>query len=443
MQLRDYQKDLYAKTQLAFREGNRRVLVQSPCGSGKTVLATYMAAKAQNRGKTVWVILPRIEIMSQTEECFKACGVERHNIYIGMAITTANLLGSLSKPDLVIFDECHLSMADTYLKIVRAYPEAWIVGLSASPCRSDNRPLGSLYDTMVKGVTVRWLIEHQRLAPYRYYSVPIYDTEGEVVDAEAARMVEASAVFGKVVDSWKRFADGKQTVVYCASVKHSKDVCKAFTDAGVKAVHMDGTTPAEERAKTVERFRNGEITVLCNCDLISMGFDMPDIGCVMLCRPTQSLSLYIQQSGRALRYKPDKTAVIIDAVGNYTRFPMPDEDIEWSLTRQVKMPARINKEGNFTVRVCPNCFMTFKAADRCPFCDYPYPLSPRELQAHEDIRLEEITREQAEAAERERKRKRQEVGRAKTEADLWKIARERGYKAGWVYRMLSVRKRHG
>ena len=442
MNLRPYQNALYQKTVSAFRKGKRRVLVVSPCGSGKTVLMAQMAANSQANGKNVWVILPRQEILEQTLETFQRCEISLNTIYVGMAITTANRIAELPEPDLIIFDECHISVASTYWKIVNATPEAFIVGLTASPCRTDNKPLGSLYETLVEGVTVRWLIDNQYLAPYEYYSVTVADLS-ELSDCnDASALLMKPTVYGNVIENWRKLANGLPTVIYCASVKHSKETAKKFVEAGIKAVHFDGTTPYAERKEIVDSFRSGEITVLCNCDLISMGFDMPDIGCVVMLRPTDSASLYIQQSGRALRYKPGKTAIIIDAVANFLRFQLPDEPYEWSLDVTIKRQRMMNDTGDFFIRTCPECFMVFKTAPICPFCGAEYPLHPRELKAHQDIELARITAQEAEAAERKRKQARMEQGKAKTFPELLAIGRERGYKnpAAWAQMVMRGRR---
>ena len=443
MELRSYQQDLYDKTSAEFRKGRRRVLVVSPCGSGKTVLMAQMAAQSQANGKTVWVILPRQEIMEQTLETFERCEIPLNTIYVGMAITTANRMEELPAPDLIVFDECHISVASTYWKIVNAAPNAFIVGLTASPVRTDNKPLGSLYEVLVEGVTVRWLIENKFLAPYEYYSVTVADLSAMSDCNDAAAFLMKPAVYGKVIETWRKLADGIPTVCYCASVKHSADTAKAFQDAGINAVHFDGTTPYAERKDIVERFRAGEIQVLCNCDLISMGFDMPDIGCVLMLRPTQSASLYIQQSGRALRYKPGKTAIIIDAVANFMRFQLPDEPYEWSLDVPIKQRKEINEHGDFYIRSCPECFMVFKTAPVCPFCGHTYPLHPREIKAHEDIELARITAEEAAAAERRRKEARREQGRAQTFEELVAIGKARKFKnpAYWAAQVMRGRRR--
>ena len=402
----------------------------------------HMAANAQSNGKRVWVILPRQEIMEQTLETFDSLGIPLETIYIGMAITTSNRIEELPRPDLIIFDECHISVASTYWKIVNAAPNAFIVGLTASPCRTDNKPLGSLYETLVEGVTVRWLIDNKYLAPYEYYSITVADLSAMSDCNDANTFLMKPAVYGNVIESWRRLANGLQTVVYCASVQHSKETAEAFCNAGINAVHFDGTTPYAERKEIVERFRAGDINVLCNCDLISMGFDMPDIGCVVMLRPTESAALYIQQSGRALRYKPGKTAVIIDAVANFMRFQLPDEPYEWSLDVPIKKRRETNDAGDFYIRTCPKCFKVFKTAAVCPYCNYEYPLHPREIKAHQDIELARITAAEAAEAERKRKEARRAQGKAQTFEELLAIGRARKYKnpAAWAAMVLRGRR---
>lgn len=402
-----------------------------------------MAHASAENGNHTWFIVPRQEILEQTIDTFGMCEYPTDNIHIGMTITTANHMDELPKPNLIIFDECHLSVADTYWKIVNENPQAFIIGLTASPCRSDNRPLGSLYESMVERVNVRYLIEHKKLAPYEYYSVSVSDITDGLTEEEATEALMKPAVYGKIIESWRKFADGLQTVVYCTGVEHSKQMAKMFLDEGIPSAHFDGATPPDERKKIVEDFRSGKIRVLCNCDIISMGFDMPDIGCVLMARPTQSASLYIQQSGRALRYKEGKTAVIIDAVGNYTRFNLPDVPYEWSLEDGIKLPKRFNTEGDYTLRTCPVCYRVFPAAQICPFCNAIYPASKREIAMHEEIELKRIEKEEAERLERERKKARREQGMARTFEELVEIGKRKGYKSPsyWARMVMNGRKR--
>ena len=166
-----------------------------------------------------------------------------------------------------------------------------------------------------------------------------------------------------------------------------------------------------------------------------------DVTCCLLLRPTESHALYWQQGMRAMRYQPGKVATIIDCVGNYTRNPLFDAEVEWSLDVPIKKRKQMNSEGDFYVRTCQTCFKVFKTAPVCPYCSAPYPLHPREIKAHEDIELARITAEEAAAAERKRKEMRAEVGKARTFPELLAIEKSRGYAPGWARKMMQVRRR--
>lgn len=212
-----------------------------------------------------------------------------------------------------------------------------------------------------------------------------------------------------------------------------------FTDAGYPAVEIDGSTPPKKRAEIMQDFRHGKIMVLCNVGIISEGVSIDDVTCCLLLRPTESHALYWQQGMRAMRYQPGKTAIIVDCVGNYTRNPLFDADVEWSLTESVRKKPKINDEGDFLIRTCPSCFKVFKTAPACPYCGTEYPLHPREIKAHETIELQRITAEEAEKAEHKRKEMRMEVGKCRTIEDLIKIQKERGYATAWVWKMARVK----
>lgn len=140
-----------------------------------------------------------------------------------------------------------------------------------------------------------------------------------------------------------------------------------------------------------------------------------------------------------MRYQPGKVAAVIDCVGNYTRNPLFDADVEWSLTKTLKKKPRLNSEGDFLIRTCPQCFKVFKTAPVCPHCQTEYPLHPREIKAHQEIELQRISAEEAHKAEQMRRDMRMEVGRCKTIEDLMKIQKERGYAPAWVWKMARVK----
>ena len=251
------------------------------------------------------------------------------------------------------------------------------------------------------------------------------------------------AIYGNVIETYKRFAEAERSIVYCVSVEHARKTADAFNSSGVRADFLSAGTPAGRRREIMEAFRGGRIAVLCNVGIISEGVSIDEVSCCMLLRPTESMALGIQQMMRCMRYLPGKRAKIIDFVGNFMRVGFPDEDREWSLSRPLKPRRQLNEQGDFYIRTCPDCFMTFKTAPVCPFCGKEYPLHPREIKAHEEIELQRINKEEAERVAEIKKASRIEQGRAQSFEELVKLGKKRGYKnpAFWAANVMRGRKR--
>lgn len=436
--LRDYQQDLYSKTQVAFRNGKKRVLVTVGCGGGKSYIFAKMAE--QTKGP-VLVLTHRQELREQTGRLFADNGI---NARIEMILTEANRLGQHEKPSLIITDEAHLSRSNSWMKVLDYY-NTYTVGFTATPIRWDGKPLGDIYDELVTGVSVRWLIENHRLAPYEYYAPTAVETDGlkvqmgDYVIKDLEQLMSDRAIYSDVLKSWERFAKGQKTIAYCVSVKHAKETAEMFRTAGYPAVEIDGSTPPKKRSQIMNDFRDGKIMVLCNVGIISEGVSIDDVTCCLLLRPTESHALYWQQGMRAMRYQPGKIATIIDCVGNYSRNPLFDADVEWSLTQSLRKKPKINPDGDFFIRTCGKCFRAFKTAPVCPYCNTPYELTEREIKAHENIELSRISAEESQKAEEARKQMRMEVGKCKSIADLTKIQKERGYDPKWVWKMARIK----
>lgn len=441
IQLREYQTELYDKTVDAFRRGNKRVLVTVGCGAGKSYIFAKMAERTKG---PVLVLTHRRELLDQTGQLFREHGIDAR---VEMILTEANRLGQYERPSLIITDEAHLSRSNSWMKVLDHY-STFTVGFTATPIRLDGKPLGDIYDELVTGVSVRWLIDNHRLAPYEYYAPTTVETEGLRVQAgdyvirDLEQLMTDRAIYSDVLKSWERLAKGQKTIAYCVSVKHAQETATMFCQAGYPAVEIDGATPPKKRAEIMRDFRDGKIMVLCNVGIISEGVSIDDVSCCLLLRPTESLALFWQQGMRSMRYQPGKVATIIDCVGNYSRNPLFDADVEWSLTQSVRKKPRISDTGDFFIRTCPECFMVFKTAAVCPFCGAEYPLHPREIKAHQDIELARITAQEAEEAERKRKQARMEQGKAKTFPELLAIGRERGYKnpAAWAQMVMRGRR---
>lgn len=436
--LRDYQQDLYSKTQVAFRNGKKRVLVTVGCGGGKSYIFAKMAE--QTKGP-VLVLTHRQELREQTGRLFADNGI---NARIEMILTEANRLGQYEKPALIITDEAHLSRSNSWMKVLDYY-NTYTVGFTATPVRLDGKPLGDIYDELVTGVSVRWLIDNHRLAPYEYYAPTAVETDGlkvqmgDYVIKDLEQLMSDRAIYSDVLKSWERFAKGQKTIAYCVSVKHAKETAEMFCNAGYHAVEIDGSTPPKKRSQIMSDFRDGKIMVLCNVGIISEGVSIDDVTCCLLLRPTESHALYWQQGMRAMRYQPGKIATIIDCVGNYSRNPLFDADVEWSLTQSLRKKPKINPDGDFYIRTCEKCYKVFKTAPVCPYCNTPYELTEREIKAHENIELSRISAEESQKAEEARKQMRMEVGKCKSIADLTKIQKERGYDPKWVWKMARIK----
>lgn len=363
MQLRDYQEDLISRARLAMRYGSKRVLVVAPCGAGKTILSTFMSSEHAAKGGHVIFIAHRRELLEQTEKTFKAAGQSTEGIDILSVQTAARRLDKLKRPTMIVIDEAHHAAAGMWRKLIAEWPDAWVVGLTATPCRLDGRGLGDVFDEMITGVTTEELIAWKYLAPYRYYAPTLASTgdlkvtAGDYNKAATARLMDTPAIIGDAVAHYHRIALGKQAIVYCASVEHSKNVAAALCASGVRAEHLDGDTPAMERRRIINEFRNRRIMALTNVDLLGEGFDVPACDATIMLRPTQSTALYIQQSMRCMRYQEGKTAIIIDHVRNAARHGFPDDARDWTLTAPKKRRKR-EAEPRFTT--CKNCYAVYQ-----------------------------------------------------------------------------------
>lgn len=427
--LRDYQEDLIKQVREAYRRGYRSPCIVLPCGGGKSVIVAEIAKRTTYNGNNVLFLIHRRELRDQIISTFSRWGVDMSLCDVMMVQTAARRAEKLRVPSLVITDENHHCLASSYKTIYEEFPKAHFLGVTATPVRLNGDGLGDVNDVLINGVSAKWLIENKFLAPYDYYAPSVSDltgikiTHGEYAAGDIEKLLTKNTVFGDVIGHYKKLADGKQAVCYCASIRHSEEMAAAFRKAGIEAAHIDGSTPPAHREHIIEEFRRGAIDILCNVDLISEGFDVPDCECVILLRPTKSLTLFIQQSMRCMRYKPGKRAVIIDHVGNYARFGMPDDERKWTLEKQDKAGRKSKAEKPVNARMCPHCYAVFKSADKCPKCGFVFPKQERqletasaELQKIEGFKLDFSSPDEC-----------------KNYGELLAYAKKHGYKQGWAY----------
>ena len=442
MQLREYQIDLIQNVRNSYKHGKKAPCIVLPCGGGKSIIVAEMAKRTTEKGNRVLFIVHRKELCDQIRNTFSRWGVNMELCQIGMVQTVCRHLDKVPAPSLIITDENHHSKANSYMKIYKAFPNAYRIGVTATPERLDGSGLCDVNDDLIVGVSAKWLIENQYLSPYEYYAPTLVDLEkvrvkqGDYDEKQVEEMMIKRAVFGDVIAYYNRLAKDKQAICYCTTVKHSKAMMENFNENGITAAHIDGETPKLARDMLIERFRQGKIKVLCNVDLISEGFDVPDCECAILLRPTKSLTLYIQQSMRCMRYKDGKTAVIIDHVGNYARHGLPDSDREWTLDGKAKQEKNVKKP--VALQTCPNCFEVFPKYDKqnklirvCPYCHYVLPIQKKqEIEEIRETTLQKITDFVVNYDSSE------ECG---SYQELLLYAKRKGYKKGWAYYQAKAR----
>lgn len=450
--LRPYQSDIIEKVRSLMKQGVRSMVVVSPTGSGKTLLTAYMLKTAAAKNVHSLFTVHRRELLKQSVLAFSRIGMNvgvvaagfmedrRPLVQIASIQTASRRWHKMKPPRLIVVDECVHVAAASWSKFLANYPDAFLVGLTATPHRTDGAGLGKWFQKMVMGPSVKWLIENKFLSPYKIYvpSQPnlegVHKRMGDYVQSELSPLVDKPSITGDAIVQYRKHANGKRAIVFCVGIQHSMHVASQFMAAGIPAQHVDGDTEPSERDSAIKKFERGEILILTNSDLFGEGLDIPAIEAVILLRPTASLSLYLQQIGRALRPHPGKThAVILDHAANCLKHGLPDDEREWNLEGEAKKKAK--EEGSVSVRICPACFAAqFIGKPVCGYCQHVFDLKPRKVEQVEG----ELVEADVEAIRRMRNR---EQGSAQTYQELVALARKRGYKKPEAWSSLILKAR--
>lgn len=414
MQLRDYQKKLINGLRNSMTNGHKNIMVQSPAGSGKSITMAEIAKRITQHEMNVLFVVHRRELVKQIKSTFVSWGVNMNFCEIYMVQTATRRLEKLIRPEYIFVDEAHHSLAKTYKRIFDYFPAAHVIGFTATPIRMSGKGFKEVYDDLIIGPKISWLIKNHYLAPYTYYSVNLIDQKqlkrSSTGDYTRQSMENAgkNIIYGDVINAYKKLANNSKAIIYSYSVQSCKQVAEEFNKNHISAQEVDGKTDKDTRKKAMQDFRTEKIKVLVNAELYGEGVDVPDCQTVIMLRPTQSLSLFIQQSMRCMRYKPSKKAIIIDQVANYTRFGLPDFDRDWTLEDRAKHPQREGGSDGPAIKTCPECFGVILAScHECPLCGHSFEAEFRKLAQDRRAELEKINLNAAEM--RERKKKEQEL----------------------------------
>lgn len=497
-QLRPYQGDLVESVRQAYRAGHRCPLVVLSTGGGKTMIFSHITHNASKRDNAVLVVAHRRELIAQIsmslarfevphsiiapDSAIREIKIAHHRAFgrsyvvsgsstmIGSVQTVVRRFGVIDSaldrlaaktgkaPQfLIIMDEAHHVVADTqWGKVMQQYPQARGLKVTATPERLDGKGLGAgvggFADALIHGPSMSWLIEQGFLSPYRAFTTSnpvdlagIKIRMGDFAKDELEERVDKPSIMGDAVQHYRKAAMGMRAVAYCVSIKHSRHMAEAFNAAGIPAAHLDGDTDDLERARVIRDFADGKYLILCNQALFTEGFDLASVAqkdvtidCVIDLAPTQSLSLYMQKVGRALRPAHGKVAVILDHAGNMLRHGLPDADRDWTLDGRKKNGRRSanDNEPDVPVRTCPECFAITKPVPICPNCGHEYQLKERKIE-EKDGHLVELSKGDMEAIRQQQmQQQRREQGRAQTVEQLMATL---GYSRGRAEKVLKAR----
>ena len=454
IRLYDYQAEMKERIEAAFRS-YQSVMVQMPTGTGKTVLLSEVVKSEERRVKNpdgekseklkvknpcVWIVVHRRELVEQIKETLEAslnvkCEMlnathnvkcEMLNVKRGKPLDSSLFTFPFSlntrvfsiqwlsrhyqemeeSPSLIVIDEAHHAVAKTYKKVMDAYPEAKKLGLTATPCRLTRRGFTDLFDVLLQSWSAKKFIADGWLSLYDYMSIREDSEDWRMVNSlkkrgadgdfslrEMSEKLNVQPSIERLCDTILRYAPNKKGIVYAIDIKHAEHIAEYYREHGLNAVAISSKTPAEERKRIIEIFRNtncqeisndlntnchelssnchefkiqnscsgkrlyepsatlntqnstlntqhccrqplniqhSTFNILINVDLFGEGFDCPDVEFIQLARPTLSLAKYLQQVGRGMRvFEGKKYCLILDNVGLYRLFGLPSDDRDW------------------------------------------------------------------------------------------------------------------
>lgn len=449
---RPYQTDLITKCRNSLRSGFRKTLAVLPTGGGKTICFTWISNQAVNNGARVLILVHRDSLFKQTSKTLSDFGVRHgligsgyapnyaHDCQVAKIGTYVNRM-NLFEPDLIIVDESHHATAGQYQKIINRFPNAFVLGFTATPIRTDGTGLNAVFENMVIGPSIQelidlgYLVEPTIYAPRTVTEINVKRSGGDYNRKQLSEFMDKPTITGDAVAHYSKMCSGVPAVAFCVSIQHAENVAADFRAAGYNAASVHGKMKQNEIDSILSGLGDGSIHVVTSCDLISEGTDIPAIECAILLRPTMSTALYLQQIGRALRLSDGKdSAIVLDHVGNVSKHGHPCAEREWTLEGTKKKRKSSESESVASVRICEECFRAFAPAPTCPECGW---IVPKRIRVVKEIDGELVKIEKQKIA----KKKRMEVGRARTLPELKKIASERGYSVGWAYKIFNSRKK--
>lgn len=348
---RDYQVEAYKSL---WNHENESTILQLPTGAGKGLIISKLIIDCVSKAKSVLVIVPTIELLDNIYDRLMAycpflrpmvgrLGTGRGKdinfpVVIGVYKSIASRLDQdLPHFHVVISDECHHAASKSWSDVLRNYDQSWHIGFTATPSRLDGKSLQGLYQVLIESKPVQWFIDNGYLCDYvlRTHPVEFKSKKGYDDLADQQKYFDRKSIIGDAIREWETYALGKKTIFFCTGIEHAKHVMNDFNDyfnGRYTFGYIGSDMSFNERAKVLDDYKSGKLTGLTNVSIVTEGVDIPDVSCISGLRYTQSLSLYLQMVGRALRPKKDGSkAIILDHAGNALTHGSPSFDHEWTL----------------------------------------------------------------------------------------------------------------
>ena len=455
--LRDYQAGLVTEVRASLKAGRRRVLAYLPTGGGKTRVATAITQMTLNKSKgRVVVLANRKQLVHQFAVALRAAGLDvgilqgenTHGLHHRVVVASIDTIHArnciFDDVALFIIDEAHACAgSEKYRTLLFRYNRAPCIGLSATPFA---RGLGKLYpeladrplfEDLIVGATVQSLVDAGHLTDLEIYAPSSPDMTGaktsrtaegeqDFRQADIEEATDRPELVGDILRHWFKLAGGVKTICFASSIAHSQHIVERFRADGVSAEHLDCYMDDETRADILGRFERGDFTLLSNVSLLAEGFDVPDTSCMILARPTKSLTRFLQMVGRVLRPAPGKTrALLLDHSGSVERIGHPFDDLPLELCdgNANKAGSRKEERKKSEPKPCPKCkFVRDAGVHECPKCGF-------KPQRRSDVAVFD-----GELVKVDRKSKKPATHDVKQHvySQLLHVASARGYRPGWA-----------
>ena len=405
MILRGYQTELVDSARTAMQT-TKKIVIVAPTGAGKTAIIISIIKTALEKNKKILFFVHQKKLIEQTAEALKKQDIDFGYWAAGMPRKVKNLMLCMIQtynrrplhvsPDLMIIDEAHRAASNIYAEAISK--SQYLIGLTATPERTDGKPLGDYFQKIIENTTIKKLITEGYLCSYELFGADIHAdysrarTRGGDYDAkELGEILNKNTITGDAVLHYKKLAYGKKCVVMCVNVEHAKSVAETYRSAGISAYYLAGECSPAYQKSLFKKFDGGEVHVITAVNLLIEGVDIPAIECVQWLRPTKSFIVWRQGNGRGFRNSEGKlTLIILDHVGNYQRHGLPCDDVAWSLEGRKKSKNKNEKIEN--IKICKSCFLVYKSdMDACPHCGAETPKMERRKYETVEGELQKIT----------------------------------------------------